>query len=54
MATSTIPLITSTLVFIIGIFIITGATKRDDPSSVLLALGAAGIIMSFLINAVFK
>ena len=54
MATTTIPLVTSILAFVAGIFVITSASKRDDPSSIILTLGATGIVLSFLINIVYR
>ena len=53
MATSTIPLLTTVLAFIVGVALILYASSQDEPSSILLTLGTMGIFLSFLVNVVF-
>ena len=57
MATTTMPLVTSILAFIIGLTLIIQASKKEDTTTatttLLLLAGAIGVFLSFFVNIVF-
>ena len=57
MATTTMPLVTSILAFVIGLSLIIQVSKKEDTTTAtttaLLLVGTVGVFLSFFINIVF-